>query len=241
MDKPDVFMPLYIGDYLAGTSRLTTELHGAYMLLIMDYWMNGPLPDDDQVLASIVKMSRDAWSNARASLEHYFSIEQACWKHKRIEEELAAAYAKKRVAKQKAEVAAAARWGKKGKNGNKSLSTSSSNAPSNATSTTQAMLEECPSPSPSPSPSDNKLKVINNINAGELAEFEITRFVPTDQDMATCSDLELDSPLEQIVAEFRVHHRESGTVTTARNWSRLFRGWVKKRVLPPAAGGHCHD
>lgn len=139
MDKPDVFMPLYIGDYLAGTSRLTTELHGAYLLLIMDYWMNGPLPDDDGLLASITKMTPDAWGIARAKLEHYFSIESGCWKQKRIEEELAAATEKKRKSRDKAKKAAAARW-----------NDASSNAPSSAS----AKLEECPSPSPSPS--DNK-------------------------------------------------------------------------------------
>ena len=99
MDRPDVFMPLYIGDYLAGTSRLTTELHGAYLLLIMDYWMNGPLPDNDQALASIARMSSDAWSIAQASLKHYFSIENGKWIHKRIEQELASAVQKKAKAK----------------------------------------------------------------------------------------------------------------------------------------------
>lgn len=143
MDKPDVFMPLYIGDYLAGTSRLTTELHGAYLLLIMDYWMNGPLPDDDALLASITKMTPDAWSIARAKLKHYFIIDDGCWKQKRIEEELAAATEKKRKAREKAKKAAAERW-----------SNASSNAPSNAS----AMLKECPSPSPSPSPSDSNTK-----------------------------------------------------------------------------------
>jgi uncharacterized protein YdaU (DUF1376 family) len=140
-------MPLYIGDYLAGTSRLTTELHGAYLLLIMDYWMNGPLPDNDQVLASIAKMTPDAWSNARAMLEQFFSIDQGCWKHGRIEQELNAAQEKKRAAKEKAEKAAAARWGnapKKGKG-------ESEDAASNATSNPQEQHEECPSPSPSPS------------------------------------------------------------------------------------------
>lgn len=138
MDKPDVFMPLYIGDYLAGTSRLTTELHGAYLLLIMDYWMNGPLPDDDDLLASITKMTPDAWSIARAKLEKYFSIAGGCWKQKRIEEELAAATEKKRKAREKAKKAAAARW---------------DDAPSNATSNASGELEDCPSPSPSPSKS----------------------------------------------------------------------------------------
>ena len=143
MDRPDVFMPLYIGDYLAGTSRLTTELHGAYMLLIMDYWMNGSPPDDDHALASITKMSVDAWSIARAKLEHFFSIENGCWKHKRIEQELSKAIEKKAKAADKASKAAAARW-EKDKN--------------NAPSIPQAMHKECPSPSPSPSPSE----IINN-------------------------------------------------------------------------------
>ena len=75
-DKPDVYMPLFIGDYLAGTARLTTELHGAYLLLIMDYWMNGPLPDDDAILSSITKMSADAWSIARAVLAQFFLLDR---------------------------------------------------------------------------------------------------------------------------------------------------------------------
>lgn len=140
MERPDVFMPLYIGDYLAGTSRLSTELHGAYLLLIMDYWMNGPPPDDDAALASITRMSVDAWSIARAKLEHYFSIECGVWKHKRIEQELAKATEKKAKAAEKAAKAAAARW---------------NNEKKDAPSIGQALHEECPSPSPSPSVNNN--------------------------------------------------------------------------------------
>jgi len=87
--KVDVWMPLYIADYLSSTSRLTTVQHGAYMLLIMDYWKNGKLPDDDSILAQIVKMSPDAWSIARAVLVQFFSIENGEWTHARIESEMA--------------------------------------------------------------------------------------------------------------------------------------------------------
>ena len=72
--KADIWMPLYIGDYLADTSRLTTEQHGAYLLLLMDYWRSGKLPDKDQVLAQICKLTPDAWSNAKAMLSQFFSI-----------------------------------------------------------------------------------------------------------------------------------------------------------------------
>ena len=133
--KVDVWMPLYIGDYLSSTSRLTTEQHGAYLLLIMDYWKNGPLPDDDTVLAQICRMSADAWSNARSTVRAFFEQEAGTLVHRRIDAELTDAKAGKAKRKAKAEGAAAKRWGK--------------NATSNAPSTPQALLDECPSPSPS--------------------------------------------------------------------------------------------
>lgn len=54
-------MPLYVGDYLGDTQRLTTEQHGAYLLLILDYWRNGPAPDDDLVLQQITKLNKAGW------------------------------------------------------------------------------------------------------------------------------------------------------------------------------------
>lgn len=85
---------------------------------------------------------------------------------------------------------------------------------------------------------NNKLKILNNNNAGELAEFSVERFKPTADDFDFCESHELDSPIEQITAEFRVHHGELGTRTTAASWSRLLRGWVRKRVIPPVAEVH---
>ena len=63
-NKVDIWMPLYVADYLSATSRLTTEQHGAYLLLLMDYWKNGAPPNNDAVLAQITKLSPNAWSNA---------------------------------------------------------------------------------------------------------------------------------------------------------------------------------
>lgn len=144
--KTDVWMPLYIADYLADTNRLTTLQHGAYMLLIMDYWRNGVLPDDDSILAQITKMQPDAWSIARASLEKFFSIENGQWFHGRIESEIAKAGVNSQKAHDRAVKAAAARWEKEN---------ASSNAPSIQEAELENVHKQCPSPSPSPSPSES--------------------------------------------------------------------------------------
>lgn len=150
--KADIWMPLFIGDYLAGTSRLTTEQHGAYLLLIMDYWKNGALPDNDQILAQIARLAPDAWSMHRAVLEQFFTVSNGQWVHARIEKELDAARSKKAKAKEKAEAAARARWEKE-RAATESKEECSEHATSTAPSAACAMHEECPSPSPSPLPS----------------------------------------------------------------------------------------
>ena len=89
MSRP--WMPLYVADYLADTRRLSTLEHGAYMLLIMDYWRNGGLPNDNRKLARIVGMSEAEWLDIRENLAELF---QDGWRHKRIDEELAKSEAK---------------------------------------------------------------------------------------------------------------------------------------------------
>jgi uncharacterized protein YdaU (DUF1376 family) len=80
-------MPLYVGDYLSATTRLTTEQHGAYLLLLLDYWKSGPPPNDDAVLAQIARLSPAAWRKARSALIGFFTIEGDRLIQKRVERE----------------------------------------------------------------------------------------------------------------------------------------------------------
>lgn len=134
------WMPLFIGDYLADTQRLTAEQHGAYLLLIMDYWRSGSLPNDDEVLNLITK---GAWTRHKGVLLNFFQQDGATLRHSRIEKEIAEAAEKHKKAKEKATAAASKRWGKD----------ATSSATSNTSGISQAMHKQCPSPSPSPSPS----------------------------------------------------------------------------------------
>jgi uncharacterized protein YdaU (DUF1376 family) len=160
-NKTDIWMPVYIGDYLSKTTRLSTEQHGAYLLLLMDYWKNGPPPDDDRVLAQITRMSEDAWSNAKSIVLAFFELSGKKWIHSRVEQELQAADKRKQTAISRAQAGAQARWSK---------TTPSSNASSNASSNTQAMLDTMLADASSPSPSQIKTKKHSVVKPDDVSQ-----------------------------------------------------------------------
>lgn len=91
MSRTDTWMPLYIGDYLADTGRLSATGHGVYLLILMDYWRNGPPPDDDAVLCEIGRVSRRVWNrDLRAVIRSFFSVgDDGCLHQKRLDKERA--------------------------------------------------------------------------------------------------------------------------------------------------------
>ncbi|WP_321905161.1 YdaU family protein [Paraburkholderia tropica] len=161
-EKVKVWMPLFIGAYLADTQRLSTEQHGAYLLLIMDYWMNGAPADDDEELAQITKLSLSAWKKTKVKIVKFFTLQDGHWHHKRIEKELTDARSRKEQSNAKAKAAADARWSKhRAKQSSEdSLSGASRNAPSMLQALQEAvpgampegMHDQCPIPLPLPTP-----------------------------------------------------------------------------------------
>lgn len=83
--KADTWMPLYITDYLGDTLHLTTEQHGAYILLIMACWKRGgSLPNDDAQLAGIAKMTPAVWRKSASILRAFFQSDGIQLYHKRV-------------------------------------------------------------------------------------------------------------------------------------------------------------
>ena len=89
------YIQLYIADYLADTAHLTTIQHGAYLLLIFNYWQRGrALNNANGRLASVVRMSNEEWAQHEQALSEFFEIDGDEWINHRIDEDLAAVEAK---------------------------------------------------------------------------------------------------------------------------------------------------
>jgi uncharacterized protein YdaU (DUF1376 family) len=145
--KADLWMPLYIGEYVADTMRFTTEQHGAYCLLMMDYWRSGPPPDDDEVLASITKVPIARWKKVmRPVIAEKFTIKAGVWKHKRIESERSKADDITESLSERGKMGAEARWNKDpSANGqNHATANARKDGRSNATAMPEPMLGDAP-------------------------------------------------------------------------------------------------
>lgn len=104
-------MPLWIGAYLADTMSLTTQQHGAYLLLLMAYWREEkPLPDDDDTLRSITKTDRAEWKKMRPVLEKFFKVDAGVWWQKRANAELLIAKSNSDANSRRGKAGAKARW-----------------------------------------------------------------------------------------------------------------------------------
>lgn len=223
------WFPFYVGDYLGDTQRLTTEQHGAYLLLMLDYWRAGPAPDDDEVLRNITKLDAKAWQRHRPALARMFQIVDGEWHHKRINEELEKAVSNADRRSSKAKAAAQARWGQ-----------CPDDATSNATSMPGALLVECPpqSPSPkkrSPDKSGDAAQRANRLPAGFT--------VPSDWRAWAISELGLTQQSASTEAAKFVDfwHAKSGKDATKLDWQATWRNWCRNIRQPSFAGGYKPD
>jgi uncharacterized protein YdaU (DUF1376 family) len=83
------FMQLYVADYLGDTRHLTTEQHGAYLLLLMTMWRSdGRLPNDQKKLARIAGCSTSRWAKISSEVLEFFDAGEDGLTNVRLSREL---------------------------------------------------------------------------------------------------------------------------------------------------------
>jgi len=83
------YMQLYVSDYLADTAHLNAQQHGAYLLLLMNYWQRGkPLDNTGERLAFVARMTPEEWEDSREILAEFFWVDGEIWTHARVENDL---------------------------------------------------------------------------------------------------------------------------------------------------------
>jgi uncharacterized protein YdaU (DUF1376 family) len=109
--KTDIWMPFYIADYYRDTMHLSTVQHGAYCLLLLNYWVRqAALPDDNDYLANVTRLSLEQWLGHRPSLCLFFSVGNGRWVHGRVEKEILKAQKNRQISSEKGKMGANRRW-----------------------------------------------------------------------------------------------------------------------------------
>lgn len=104
------YIALFVDDYARDTKHLTTEEHGAYLLLLMKAWEspNTSLDDDDDMLARHAKVSQAKWARMKKVVMAFWTLDGRSnrWVQKRLKKERRLAASRS----QKSKGAAESRW-----------------------------------------------------------------------------------------------------------------------------------
>jgi len=116
------YIQLYIADYLADTMHLSATEHGAYLLLIMNYWQTGkPLLNDDDILSKITRTDKDEWDAIKDIIKKFFKKNGKHLVHPRIENDLKKVLDKSNKASMAGQISAEHRFNKRSTNVERTL------------------------------------------------------------------------------------------------------------------------
>jgi len=196
------WMPLDVPDYLADTAHLNAAQSGAYLHLIMHYWLSGGLPDDDAALARIGRMTSAEWRRAKPTIQGFF---HDGWKHKRVDKELAKA----------ADISSKRRASAQQKH-----SKSYANAPANAEQM-HTHARTCAGALPSPSQEKEEPPDGGPVSKKFAFECGVIRLNQRDFDLLKASFSHLDLAAELVGM--------SEWAATEKNWFMAVKGLLAKR------------
>ena len=229
------YMQLYVADYLADTTHLTAEEHGAYMLLLFSYWQTGkPLRIDR--LATVARIPNERWNSVADTLSEFFHVTPTHWVHFRVEADLEGVNSKSVAASNAGKASAKARALKKQQELNDRstdvedpLQQKTNHIDTDTDTDTKDQNhslnagEEIPQiglePEPAPEPVNPKAPVEMTLDwmpdANLLKTYCVHFGVSTD--LFT----------REAVAPFTAHHETAETLNTQSKWVSLLVKWVK--------------
>jgi len=98
--KVDIFISIYINDYIADTMDLLQEEHGAYILLMFHYWKKESLTSNIDKLMVISKTPESRRQMLIDLIDTYFETRGDHLYNKRLEEELVKAKSRRESARE---------------------------------------------------------------------------------------------------------------------------------------------
>lgn len=230
MSTTDIWMPLFVGDYIRDTMHLSTEEHGAYLLLIMHYWVTGgAIEDDDTFIATVARIKPSRVSKKTiATVRRFFESKNGYLHHHRIDEELRKSAENKDKQRKKTEAATAAR-----RNVTKNV-------------TKNVTIDVTSTPSPSPSPNSNKQtsytaargavdKPVYNSGSFYKNEFDIKKFF--DDTCLHMARQAADGWDVYYLAEIFNENVHNGKLDIPNHPAKAFAGWCKKYTTNKTTGG----
>ena len=176
-DDVGIWLPIYIGEMLAMTTRFSTEQVGAFYLLMIDYWKNGAIPHDYKIIAAITGLSHTKSKTFITLLlsVQIFESDGAVLTSYYLDDKKEAATKNRKMKSERGKKAAEARWGEEGNN-SKAKSDTSNNASNpqasskGCISNAKDMLEQCPS-SLSLSNKDSLSQMSSSSGIGSIKEW----------------------------------------------------------------------
>lgn len=248
------YMQLYIADYLADTMHLSTEEHGAYLLLMFNYWQTGRSIPKSR-LSKIARLSNDRWSSVEPSLKEFFNDNGTEWVHDRIERDLEMVRSSQRQKSDAGKASARARKVKKStaekRKGNdrstgvnNPLEQDASGNPTNKDPDIDTDLKETPSLRGQDIPAVQEPQYLAGLDI-PIGKFTMHGSWRPSQDwprLATTWGIALPVPayLPTELAEFTAYWESEGKVFTQVQWEQKFaRSVITARAKPkPPTGGN---
>lgn len=216
-------MQLYVGDYLSDTLDLTTEQHGAYLLLLMTMWKaGGKLPSDPKKLARICRVSARRWHIVWPEISHFFDDDGSIVTNERLQNEY-----QKAVSIREKRAAAGAAGGAA-----KALKTNN-----------QGLANAKAGPKHSHKSQSEPYNIDTNVSIGEPPPKKPVKracaipenWVPNQKNIDhALSKNFTEQEIENEAANFRNHHLARGT--KFKDWDAGWRTWISNAIKFGNAG-----